>query len=474
VHALAERVLETIRKRDLVRAGDRLAVAVSGGADSVALLLLLLKLRQELGIVLSVAHVNHKLRGTESDEDQRFVADLARQHDLELVVKDAPVERARGIGIEAAARTLRYEFFCELTRSEPDPTDSQRTRVSGAPMMSGTRIHKLATGHTLDDQSETVLLRIFRGTGIRGLAGILPRLTLEHEGQACGEVVRPLLQVRREEIRDFLRERGQTWREDSSNEDATFLRNKVRLRVMPALRETFGESAVENLADLAEIARAEEEQASTQYPTSSTHYDVVDLRQLRALPLAARRRVVRSWIEANAPDVSVSFRLIEDILDLARGAAGRRLTLPGGRVVRVAQGGLRCEGASNARAYEYRLPVPGSVEIRELCVRIEAVMTSWDQVPEAEQAGLLDPEKVRGELHVRSWRAGDRFWPVNRKKAKKVKELLAERHASGAEKKLWPVVEVGGELAWVRGFAAPERLRPSQGAGEVLWVRVGR
>ncbi len=454
MRGLRERVLETIRQRELIQAGDRVAVAVSGGADSVALLLLLVELRRELGMVLSVAHVNHKLRGGESDADERFVAELAHRYELELLVRTAPVERVQGAGIEAAARKLRYEFFLELARTG--------------------RAGKIATGHTLDDQAETVLLRMFRGAGIRGLAGILPRLTLEHEGRACGEVVRPLLELRRAEIREFLRERGQTWREDSSNLDPTFLRNKVRLAVLPVLRETFGESAVENLADLAEIARAEEEQwaASTQYPVSSTQGRApLELRRLLTLSLAARRRVVRGWIEGNAPEVPISFRLIEDVLDLAAGAARGKLDLPGGRAVRVARRTLRWESSGEAAEYEYWLPVPGTVEVRELGAQIEAVVTSWDAVPEVERERLLDPEKLRGEMTIRNWRAGDRFWPANRKKAKKVKELLSERHAVGAEKKLWPVVEAGGELVWMRGFAAPAAFQPHAGAARVVWVR---
>lgn len=460
MHGLAERVLQTIRKRELIKAGDRLAVAVSGGADSVALLLLLEELRQELGVVLSVAHVNHKLRGAESDQDEQFVAELARRHGLELQTKTAPVDRLQGGGIEAAARKLRHEFFRELA-------------CTG-------RAGKIATGHTLDDQAETVLLRMFRGTGIRGLAGILPRLTLEREGRACGEVVRPLLGLRRAEIREFLRERGQTWREDSSNLDPSFLRNKVRATVLPVLRETFGESAMENLADLAEIARAEEEQwavgsgqwtASTQYPAPSAQSAALDLRGLLALPMAAQRRAVRGWIEANAPEMSVSFRLIEEILELARGTAGRRLELPGGCRIRVAQGELRWEDSGRAAAYEYLLPVPGVVEVRELGFQIEAVVTTWGRVPEAERERLLGPEKVGGEMRIRNWRPGDRFWPAKRKEAKKVKELLSERHAVGAEKKLWPVVEAGGELVWMRGFAAPAAFQPHAGAARVIWIR---
>ncbi len=452
VRELGERVLETIRKRQLMRAGERVAVAVSGGADSVALLRLLAGLRSELGIVLAVAHVNHKLRGAESDEDEHFVADLARQYELELYAHRAPVERLKGAGIEAAARTLRYEFFRELMQTQ--------------------RAVKVATGHTLDDQAETVLLRIFRGTGIRGLAGILPRLTLEQAGQACGEVVRPLLGLRREEIREYLRSIGQAWREDSSNQEVMFLRNKLRQAVLPVLRETFGESAVENLADLAEIARAEEEQwsvASGQWSGSS----VLDLRSLLALPLAAQRRRLRSWLEATAPGVSLSFGLVEEILELAQGEPGRQLDLPGGGRLCNARGELRWESSRDATEYEYVLPIPGTIELRELGVQIDAIITDREQVPEQEREQLLDPEKVRSPLRLRNWRAGDRFWPANRKGAKKVKELLSERHAVGVEKKLWPVIEAEGELVWVRGFGGTAALRPAPGDTKVLWIRIG-
>src|ERR1700690_1039604 len=225
MHELARRVLKTIRKRELLRPGDRAAVAVSGGAVSVALLLLLEELRPELGVVLSVAHVNHKLRASESDEDERFVANLAARLRLDLDAVAAPIQQGASTaggahgksGIEAAARELRYQFFSDLGR---------RGRVT-----------KIATAHTLDDQAETVLLRIFRGTGIRGLAGIHPRLQLGHgslapatrkqgkeakakhsnkdeaakrspdtpdaPASATAEVIRPLLTFRRHELRDY-------------------------------------------------------------------------------------------------------------------------------------------------------------------------------------------------------------------------------------------------------------------------------
>jgi tRNA(Ile)-lysidine synthase len=449
VRSLADRVLTAIRKRDLLHPGDRVAVAVSGGADSVALLVLLAELRRELGIVLSVAHVNHKLRGAESDEDEHFVADLARQHKLEFFTCEAPVEKIKGSSIEAAARKRRYEFFRELTQTA--------------------KIGKVATAHTLDDQAETVLLRTFRGTGIHGLAGIHPRLKLGHDAQTCGEVIRLLLAIRRKELREFLRDRNQPWREDSSNQDPTFLRNKLRMSVLPALRETFGEAALENLADLAEIARAEDE--ATQQPLSITQNAVLDLRHLLALPLAAQRRAMKAWIETTAPGVSISFRLVEEILDLVRETPGRKLELAPGRTLRIMQNELRWEPAASAEEYEYPLPVPGVIDLRELNIRIETSVTAPAAVPQSEHGHLLDPEKIRGKLRLRNWRPGDRYWPANRKEGKKVKELLTDRHGVGVEKKRWPVVEANGQLIWLRGFPTPQSLQPKTSAQKALWIR---
>jgi tRNA(Ile)-lysidine synthase len=464
VPELAERVLKTIRKHELIKSGDRVAVAVSGGADSVALLCLLLALRSELGTVLSVAHVNHKLRGDESDEDERFVAELAGRHGLELHCCAAPIGPAGGSGIEAAARKLRYDFFRRLAREQ--------------------RIAKVATAHTLDDQAETVLLRVLRGSGLRGLSGIHPRFILREKGRLLGEIVRPLLQYRRAELQEFLREQAQAWREDSSNLDRTFLRNRVRHALLPVLTENFG-SAVENLADLAEIARAEEEHWASVHPeirapSGGPDDEPAGERSLRivsllTLPLAAQRRLIRAWLEAGVPDLSLSFRLIEEVLELVRGPAGRKLELTGGRVLRRTQQELRFNPASDQpqpTEYEYRLAIPGRIEVPELGIRIEAVVADQNSVPDAERERLLDPARLPKELTIRNWRPGDRFWPAHTKEEKKVKELLNDRQICGAKKKLWPVaVAEGYGLVWMRGFLVPARLQPPAGAPQALLVR---
>ena len=337
MHSLAERVLTQIRRDELLRAGDRVGVAVSGGIDSVALLRLLLELRGELGIVLSVVHFNHGLRGAESDADQEFVAKLAREFDLEFHVdgEDVGAQAAEDhVSIETAARELRYGFFRYLLGAERNPSgaeapvhrgDENRSAFSAAPPKgepsqsesknepqglkpdpaktpfrgpegplshgggergsaaahpdkvdrgsataspnpalvprnSAISLNRIATGHTLDDQAETVLMRMIRGAGLRGLGGIHPRILVEDDdGEASGEIVRPLLGVRRRELENYLNDIGQSWREDSTNTDEHFTRNRIRKLVVPLLEREFNPAVAENLAELAEIARGEED-----------------------------------------------------------------------------------------------------------------------------------------------------------------------------------------------------------------------
>jgi tRNA(Ile)-lysidine synthase len=536
VHALASRLLKAIRKHHSLRAGDRVAAAVSGGADSVALLHLLLELRSDLGVVLSVAHVNHKLRGEESNADQRFVAELARQHDLEFHTFDAPVEGNNHSGIEAAARELRYSFFRRLATEnglaagELSGSDrgSQHGSQRGGQLRPTKPALKIATAHTLDDQAETVLLRIFRGTGIRGLSGIHSRIVFAEQGRAFGEIIRPLLGLRRTALLEFLRERGQSWREDSSNRDVAFLRNRVRHRLLPMIAQDFGEAAIEHMAELAEIARAEEEHWAAAHPEivpappeaaqqaaqeggsaqaafapadvgfvsgyrfsdtvnpsksntplgAETHQTAsLQVAPLLAIPLAAQRRLVRAWLEMNASNIKISFRLIEQALELAHESAGKKIEMPSGWNLRRAQHDLlleseACDQRDHATDYEYALAVPGVVKIPELGAHIEARRVDTAGVPENERDQLLNTQLIPKQILIRNWRPGDRYWPAHTSVEKKVKELLTDRHATGPQKKLWPVaVAEGSGLIWMRGFPVPEALRARTKESQAIGIR---
>jgi tRNA(Ile)-lysidine synthase len=264
VQTLAQRVLGQIRREGLLAAGERVGLAVSGGIDSVALLRILLELREELGIVLSVVHFNHKLRGPESEADEQFVAALAGKFELQFICDSDDVAghaREEGISLETAARELRYGFFRHLIRGEGNSPLLPTSGRSGAPAdVAPPELDKIVTGHTLDDQAETVLMRLIRGSGLKGMGGIYPRIPVEgDDGETCGEIVRPLLAFRRRELERYLRDVGQDWREDTTNTDAKFTRNRVRKLVLPLLEKEFNPAVVENLAEFADIARGEED-----------------------------------------------------------------------------------------------------------------------------------------------------------------------------------------------------------------------
>ena len=476
---LAESVLEYIRGQGFLKAGDRAGLAVSGGVDSVALLRLLLELRREIGVVLSVVHFNHGLRGSESEADERFVAQLAACHQLELHFDRGDVtSHAQGqhLSIEAAARDLRYQYFYRLMGKE--------------------RLSCIATGHTLDDQAETVLLRLVRGAGTRGLAGIYPELTYASTQLSRTEsadpasaypalktiqpqllvpgsrfsVIRPLLRTERAQLETYLREIGQDWREDSSNRDLRHARNRVRHGIIPRLERELNPKVKEALAETAEIARSEEDYWRGEVERVLPKVWDARSKRLRGLsdwPLALRRRVIRA--AAQSLGLTLEFRHVEEIL----GETAKAAELPGGWTVARANDSLHFTVATEVADsdYEYFLAVPGVVEVPEAGSSFAAAVVSGGAAPGYNPDHMLDPALLQKDLIVRNWRAGDRFWPAHSKSAKKLKELLQERKLAGRERKLWPVVVSGGEIVWVRGFPAPARLRPREGATEALVIQ---
>jgi tRNA(Ile)-lysidine synthase len=482
VRKLAESVLEYIRSRSLLKAGDRAGVAVSGGADSVALLRLLLELRQEIGLVLSVVHFNHNLRGAESDADSDFVARLAESHGLELHSGAGDVPKhaeARHLGMEAAGRQLRYQYFLQL--------------------MGDDRLNCIATGHTLDDQAETVLLRMVRGAGTRGLAGIYPKLiyppvgarsssSQENSSQSAPglfgssqfsvdgsrfSVVRPLLGTSRAHVEAYLKEVGQDWCEDSSNRDLRYARNRLRHGILPRLARALNPKVKETLAETAEIARSEEDY--WQKEVERVLPEVWEprrrsLAELGGLPSALRRRLVRA--AAESVGLRLEFRHVEEILGLGS-ATAKSAMLPDGWVVTKTRDGLQfglATGAANFD-YEYFLAVPGMVHVPEAGSRFEATIVPGGVVPGYNRDHALNPAMLQKVLTVRNWRPGDRFWPAHSKSPKKIKELLQERKLGTPDRKLWPVVVSGEEIVWVRGFPSPARLRPPDSAKQGLVIQ---
>jgi tRNA(Ile)-lysidine synthase len=477
---LKRQILAALKKHGMLRPGELVGVAVSGGADSVALLLLLLELRERLGIVLSVVHFNHKLRGKASGADEKFVAKLAAKYGLEFhsasvyVAKKARKERAN---LEDAARRARYDYFRSLAES-------------------GT-CTKIAVAHTADDQAETVLAHLLRGTGLAGLGGIHP---------AVGPVIRPLLRIRRSELRRFLQARKQAWREDVTNRDTKRTRARIRKKLLPLIEKQFQPAIVGHLATLAELAREDEEfldalveeqvRVAVRENDGQARIAVEHLIQLRKKghytenaestenterKAALSKRIVRQIVEAIKPrDGQFGAAHVEAVLELARhGRSGSSLTLPGGVTVRKERDTLVFLAAENtgprtsqsgAREYEYKIDLENGeakVNVAELGCVFRLRVIDWP--PKRGETSIAravpDRDRLRFPLVLRNWRPGDRLRPLGHQSAHKLKRLLNEKHVSRWERDGWPVLTSGGELVWARGFpvvaefAADERTR---------------
>ncbi|MCW5977056.1 MAG: tRNA lysidine(34) synthetase TilS [Bryobacteraceae bacterium] len=442
--------------------GQTVGVAASGGADSAALLHILAELAPRWKLKLRVLHLNHMLRGEESREDARFVADLAARLGLPVDIREedvAALAQRSGDNLEQAARRARYGFFASLASS-------------GA-------VHKVALGHTRSDQAETVLFRLLRGAGTTGLTGIWP---VTGDG-----IVRPLLGLWRREATDFLVSRGLSWREDASNADPRFARNRIRHELLPRLRSEWNPSLDEALANLAELAQAEEtywnretDRLAGRLLTVKKPAVLLRADRLAGLPEAAGRRLVRRAVALAKGDLRrLGFQHVERVLELARSRFGEgRADLPGLSVVRSFEW-LRF-GPPQAAPVGYRLPVaaPGVAPIpgseTAIVLELQDKTAGGEEGEEGyniRRGSVLDVGRIAGTLELRSVRPGDRFWPAGRSGPVKVKDLFHQSRIPSWERPGWPMIVSGGTIVWMRQFGVAEGWAPHEASERVVRLR---
>jgi tRNA(Ile)-lysidine synthase len=432
----------------LLKPGLRLAVGLSGGADSVALLCALAERSSKLGLVLHAAHLHHGLRGEEADGDLAFTRALAAQLGLpfhEARVDAGVTAQKNGESIEEAARHLRYGWFRQL-------------------MASG-EVEAVATAHTRDDQAETVLAKFLRGAWTEGLSGIYPVVEFPE-----GRVLRPLLTATRAEIEAYLGARSQNWREDSSNRHLSFTRNRIRHELLPLL-ESWNPHLREHLAQMAQLARDEEvwwqDELHRRAPqlilpgspvrgggrASAGDGLALDITRLLALAPALERRLLRYCAEQLG--ATVDFPATEALRMLAHtGHAGHKLELAGGLRAERTPRELRLRLAGEQATHpvpEYSVAIPGELTAPAfgLRLRIEADAT---------------PGKAESRMAtLRNWRPGDRVRLRYSSGPHKVKEVLERLRVTGASRALWPVLEAEGRIVWMQGV----ELEPAKGISVV-------
>ncbi|MBU5612593.1 tRNA lysidine(34) synthetase TilS [Geomonas azotofigens] len=446
-----------VRNQHLFAPGETVVVAVSGGADSVALLDILFRLEDER-LNLVVAHLNHCLRGTESDDDEKFVSDLATRRHLPFVairVDVASFAAAEGFSLEDAGRQARYAFFHEVARRR------------GA--------SSIAVAHHLDDQAETVLIRLLRGAGGTGLSAMT----------AAGDslVKRPLLKVSRAELELYLNSRNLTWRTDSTNSDTTILRNSIRHELIPTLRK-YNPKISERLAATAEILAADEELLEHLTSTAFDRLASLDgetvafgvealLKEHRGL----RLRLYRHGLQELRGDLMrIALTHLEAIDRLASSdRPNARLKLPGSLRVERCYGRLSftCAAPQTAQRWEQVVPGEGSYALENgMTLAVRRVERPQDLATGAKDVAYLSADTAPFPWIVRPFSLGDRFTPLGMTGSQKVKELFINEKLPLHERGRVPLVFSEGEIIWVAGVRVGEKGRVTSATGAVLRVEI--
>ncbi len=459
------------REHRMFEPGDTVAAAVSGGPDSVAMLHGLLELKDELGISLTVAHLDHGFRD-ESASEAEFVKNMAGALGLPFYTEKARLKkRLEGFSAnrQAKAREARYEFF-------------ERAAMA-------LKADKIAVAHTADDQAETVIMRIIRGSGTQGLAAIPPIRPVDRPHGAA-RIVRPLIYASREEILVYLSEKKIESVSDPSNLKKIYLRNRIRLELMPTLR-SYNPRITETLVKMAELLRSDEEFLDTcareaierlarrVKNSPGPGYIALELDGFRKLPDAIKRRVVRLSVEEIKGDtLGLSYEhVMKAVSEISEGSTGRGIDIPGGVRVERSYREILVYIPQETPAFNISLPMPGTgapscAEIPGLGLRIDAEIIPATQ-PIAlndKNTAFLDADKLKWPLIIRNRRPGDFFYPAGMEGKKKLKEYFMDMKLPRSLRSRVPLLESGKEIAWAMGYRQDQRFVPGPGSNKVIKI----
>jgi len=456
---LVQLVAEKIKEYKMITPGETIIVGVSGGADSVSLLHILNKLKDQLNINLIVAHLNHRFRGKEAEADARFVSELAKRLQLEAYVesRDVPAYKcSRGVSDQVAAREVRYNFLSEVAAK--------------------TGAAKVALGHHADDQTETILLHFIRGTGTRGLRGMLP--------VRDNFFIRPLLTIRRKEIESYCRQHALAYRHDASNDKAKYFRNKIRLELVPLLESQYNTNLIQAINRLGEIVRDEDDymdqQAGKAYRQLKLEAGGGTIRlerdRLLAIPAALRNRVILlAWFDICGDRDDLEYKHINKVLEIIKGGGGyRQIALPRGVMCVINYNLVEFtlhQEKPTVPFYQYRVNIPGITPIPEVGLTIGAQLIPGEEVVNLSGSepweALLDYENLSMPLVVRRRQNGDKFMPLGLDGTMKLKKFFIDNKIPVNIRDYIPIVVSGTEIVWVAGQRLGEKWKVT---GETVTV----
>lgn len=457
---MIRKVKKTIEQYQMLQNNDTVVVALSGGADSCALLSILAGLVPLYTLKIIVAHFNHDLRGEESDADEAFCGNLSENYGLMFVTgKMRHSSVPKGMSPEDYFRRERYRFLDQVAFDY--------------------NAGKVALGHHLNDQAETVLMNILRGSGLDGLKGILPMRDQKY--------IRPLMNVSRQEINKYLMEKGLEYREDGSNQCRAFLRNSIRLELLPYLKEKFNPRIEQSLSHMAEIVRRDDECLNdfVQEIMASPHIRKEEggvsfsSAYFITLPSAIGMRVIKSLLEALTLNGNgFSYAHLQSIADLIlKKPTGKRIFLPFGLEANKQYDRILI-GHNTIRKtpdYEYLLSIPGRLVLQERHIILSVKQTSVDEVDFTRSNKIyLDADRLKEPLFVRNRRCGDWFEPLGTKGKQKIKKLLIDRKIPGRERETLALLVDQVSVIWIENMHLSERVKISQETKHVVALEINR
>ena len=434
-----EKIIRTIEDNSLITKGDKVVVAVSGGPDSVCLLHILLALKNRYELQLYVAHFNHNFRGLEAQKDAQYVADLCEELEVMCFVKSENVAvyaKENNLSDEEAGRIKRYEFFREVKKK--------------------TSANKIAVGHNFNDQAETVLMRLLRGAGLQGLSAI-------HYKR--GDVIRPLLDVEREDIEDYCVVNELNPKTDITNLKPVYHRNKIRLELIPYLKENYNPNLLEALVRTAKILKADSDYLDSQAydifklicSMDSNEKISIPIPSIDIMHVAMKTRLFRLASERLVGKREVfSYTHIQSILALvSKKNTGKRLQLPMGITALINYDKLIFTTSSEIEYdYSYKLKVDELVEINELGAVFTAKIlnrTAMKKINVDNNKKIFDFDKVKNDLIIRNRNVGDVFRPLGMKGKKKLKDFFIDNKVERSERSKTALICDGGKIMWVVG-----------------------
>lgn len=457
---IIEKLKNTVKKYSMLSQGNRIVVGLSGGPDSVCLLTILNSLKTDYGIVLFAAYIDHGLRPDETPGEIDFCRDLCKSLEVLLEIRAIDVKsyvKKEGLNKQEAARELRYEALNKIA--------------------SELNADRIALGHNADDQAETVLMRLIRGAGPSGLAGIPP---------VRGQIIRPLIDIERSEIEDFLfqpslfklQPSGQPFVTDSSNLKDDYLRNKIRLFLMPVIRK-INSDVVKTISRTADILRDEERYFDIKVTKllmklisrKSDEKIELFLRSLEAMETVLLRRVLRRAVDETKGLRGTSFANIDDIMGLVKsGKSGDRIYLPNG--IRAIKGysTLVLTSALPVRLGTYILDGPGDTVIREtsIVIRSEIIEGPVEDIGDDKKIIFINGDRVHFPLTIRPRKPGDFFYPSGFGKRKKIQDHFVDKKIPRDERDAIPLLTFKNDIIWVVGSRSDERYRVEKETGKIL------